>query len=624
MQGNVFDGVRAYVRGEGLWAKAQKDAVFYLTRYTYSYNDTDYREYLNSIKVNLGDKSARIALQQTSPNRTQANQGFLLGNNDPHDVDSMIWFFLNFQTIKYMSDAIAIWENADNKIDELRLIGEEIRQEVKHAGGHRKQQMEVLRQKLQHLDKQLLDLENRFSNVLGIGARWVKRTTWIASIIVLLIFVGIAVIISTQIIRGIARSENELIESETRFRSLKESNTIGILSWHMDGLISDANAIFYKMLGYPEGEDRPCRLNWRDLTPPEYQERDELALRELMQYGRCEPYEKALLNRNGELVPVLIGASLLSAQNDQGMAFVFDLSERRRIEEQMKLAATVLAASRDGIMITDSALNIVSINSALCDITGYREDEFLGNTPRLLQSGHSTTEQYNQIWQSLNSKGHWQGSMNDRHKNGALLPLRVSISTVKDNNQQPTHYVAILSDNSKQKAQEDYLRHVASHDPLTGLPNRTLFYDRLAQAIKHANRNSKKFAVLYFDLNNFKPVNDQYGHALGDKLLQVIGDRLTRNMRQTDTVTRLGGDEFVILLDNIIDRESVDHVVNKMIASVCVPYEIDAVVLHPSVSVGVAIYPEDGMDEDSLMHHADLAMYEMKKSDKKQNTPSYR
>jgi diguanylate cyclase (GGDEF)-like protein/PAS domain S-box-containing protein len=611
IQGNVFDGVRAYVRGEGLWAKAQKDAVYYLTRYTYSYDDTDYRNYLNAIKVNLGDKSARIALQQATPNLEQAHQGFLLGNNDPNDIDAMIWFFLNFKSIKYMSDAIAIWEKADQKIEELRQIGTAVRNEVIHDG-NRKQEMVELRQHLQDMDIQLLDLENRFSIVLGIGARWVKNTTWIASIIILLSFVGVAVFISTQIIRGIARSEKELIESETRFRSLKESNTIGILSWHMDGSISDANTIFYNMLGYTDANDCPSQLNWREITPPEFQARDEIAIQELLQYGRCEPFEKAFYHRDGIMVPTLIGASLLSAQSDQGMAFVIDLSERKKAEEQMKLAATVLDASHDGIMITDPDLNIISVNNALCAITGYTEQELLGNSPRLLRSGHETSEHYEMIWQALEDDGHWQGNIVDRHKDGALLPLRISISVVTDDEDRPSHYVALLSDNTQQKAQEDYLRHVASHDHLTGLPNRVLFYDRFKQAINYAKRNNTKFAVLYFDLNNFKPVNDQYGHAFGDKLLQIVARRLKENIRATDTVTRLGGDEFVILLSNVTDRESVNTVLTKTIESVCALCKIDGVVVHPSISVGVAIYPEDGSDENALMHHADLAMYEMK------------
>lgn len=611
LQGNISDGVRTYVRGEGLWAKAQKDAVYYLTQYTYSHKETDYLAYLKALSANMGDKLARQALLQSPPNYDRARMGFLLGNNDPRDINSMIWFFLKFKNIKYMSEAIAIWEKADGKITELRKIGGDIRWEIKYSTVHR-QKLINLRERLRHLDTQLLLLENHFSNVLGDGARWVKQTIWIFSIISLLIFVGIAVSISIQIIRSITKSENELIESETRFMSLKESNTIGIVSWNMDGSITNANAIFYKMLGYAENDILPAQMNWRELTPEEYHSRDQNALAELMQQGRCKPFEKAFYHKNGSNVPVLIGASLLSTHKDRGMAFVVDLTERKKSEEQLRLAATVISSSRDGIIITDSDAKIISVNDSFCEMSGYTTQELLGTTPGYLHPGQIPSEQLQDMKAALVNKNHWQGNILGRHKNGKTLPIRISISAVRDNHGKLTHYVTILSDNSQQKAQEDHLRHVALHDPLTDLPNRALFQDRIAQAIANANRSQTLFAVLYLDLNYFKKINDRYGHTLGDKLLQTIACRLVQNTRATDTVSRLGGDEFAILLDKIDDRKTAENILNQIINSTCIACDIDGNVIHPSVSVGMAIYPDDGVDENLLMHHADLAMYEMK------------
>lgn len=614
LQGNVFDGVRAYVRGEGLWAKAQKDAVLYLERYSYTRDDADYHAFQNAVRVNLGDKTARLALGATPPNKPEAAKGFLQGQNHPDDVESLIWFFLNFQHVSYMQDAIKIWETADWKIVELTSLANAIRDEIK-TGANRPEQIRVLRERLKRLDGELYVLENRFSQVLGEGARWVKATTWLASLALLAIFIGIGIFVSSQIIRGIARSERDLIASEARFRSLKESNTIGIVSWRMDGAIDEANDCFLDMLGYERADVNAGRINWRELTPAEWQARDQQAVEELLANGRCVPYEKALRHKQGYPVPVYVGASMLNGHKELGVAFVVDLSDRRKSEEQMRLAATVFAASTDGILITDSLMRVVSVNQALCDMTGYEEQELKGMSPRILQSGRTTPEQYRELWDSLLGNGYWRGEIVDRKKSGALLPLNISIRGVKNSDGDITHYVATLTDITERKAAEEYLRHIAQHDILTGLPNRVLFNDRIAQALKHAERNKTRFAVLFFDLDDFKPVNDLFGHVVGDKLLQIVASRLLANVRGTDTVTRLGGDEFVILLHEISDREMVDKILRKTIDSVCAPCQIDGNHIHIGVSVGVGVYPGDGTDAESLLHHADNAMYAMKKSE---------
>ncbi|WP_255210574.1 sensor domain-containing diguanylate cyclase [Methylogaea oryzae] len=368
------------------------------------------------------------------------------------------------------------------------------------------------------------------------------------------------------------------------------------------------------MIGYSRSDLTEKKIDWRKITPDEFRPRDAQAVEELALHGRCEPYEKAVTHKDGHLVPIYVGASLLDNDQEQGVAFIMDLSERKKSKEQLKLAATVFAASNDGILITDPAMRIVSANRALCGMTGYDEEELKGKTPKILQSGYTTAKQYQDMRHSLQENGHWQGDIVDRMKNGTLLPVRASISAVKDAAGQISHYVAILSDISERKAEEEQLRHLAHHDTLTGLPNRVLFNDRITQAIKHAARHRRRFAVLFFDLNDFKPVNDRYGHEVGDKLLQEVAARLSMNVRGADTVTRLGGDEFVILLDEISDRQSVDNVLKKTVDSICAPCRIDGHDITIGVSAGVSIYPDDGIDAPSLVHHADTAMYRSKKN----------
>lgn len=611
--GTLFDGVRSYVRGEGLWAKAQKDAVFYLSQYSHSHSDTDYKAYREALKIITGDKNARAALQESPPNRKEARMGFLQGQNHPEDIDSLIGFFLNFQRFSYMREAIDIWRYADEKIVELTRIAEQIRHEIKTSGTESDQLLE-LRMRLSLLNDELQQLENRFSSVLSEGARWVKQMTRRVSVLALFVFIGIGLWVSRQIIKRIDLSEQQLVISESRFRSLKESNTIGIISWLLDGRIDEANDLFLTMTGYDRSEIVSGTINWRDITPYVFQNKQQEVIDELMAHGRCEPFETCLIHKKGHWVPVLVGAAMLNGDREQGIAFVMDLSERKKADQQLKLAATVFDGSSDGILITDSSTRIVSVNQALCSMTGFDEVELLGKTPRILQSGYTTPDEYQQIWESLKRNGKWQGDMVDRKKNGALLPIRASINQVRNGANQITHYVAILSDISERKAKEDQLRQIAHHDPLTGLPNRILFNDRIEQAIKKAIRNHGKFAVLFLDLDKFKPVNDLYGHKTGDHLLQSVANRIVRSVRETDTVTRLGGDEFVVLLEGISELQMVEKILEHTIDAVSRTYHIDDHSIEISVSAGISIYPHNGTDAKTLLHFADKAMYESKKS----------
>ena len=616
LQGSVFAGVRSYVRGEGLWAKGQKDAVLYLTRYSYSQDPADFQAYERAVGITLGDRQARLALLQSPPDIKSAQAGFLQGGNDPTDIDSLIWFFLNFRQISYMRDAVDVWIEADAKIDQLLETAQQLRREVE-TDGNRPERVNNLRDRLQSLNDELLELENRFSKTLGIGARWVRVTTWRISLVFLLLIVSLAFIVSRQILRGIAQAEHQLLTSESRFRSLLESDTIGILSWRTDGTIDDANDHFLNMLGLNADDLRQGRISWLKLTPPQYHERDQQAVAQLLAEGRCDPYEKEFLHKDGHAVPIYVGSALLQGEKDQGIAYVMDLSERKQTEAQLRLAATVFTASNDGVLIMDSFMKVISANQALCRMTGFNEEELKNKLPRALQSVYTTPLQYRDMLDSLYRHGHWEGEVVDRKKNGAVLLVRVSLSSVRKPQGEVTHYVAILSDITERKAEEAQLRHIAHHDALTGLPNRTLFHDRIEQVIKRAERSQHHFAVVFLDLNDFKPVNDQYGHEVGDKLLQTVADRLIHAVRGSDTVTRLGGDEFVLLLEDVADRVMVDSIVTKILASVCAPWSVDEATLQISASVGIALYPEDGTDKEALLHHADTVMYSMKRQSRR-------
>jgi len=286
--------------------------------------------------------------------------------------------------------------------------------------------------------------------------------------------------------------------------------------------------------------------------------------------------------------------------------------------EILSLAALVLENTTEGMIITDPGLRILASNSAFSAITGYSLEEALGKTPRLLQSGRHDKAFYDEMWGTLKSRGHWAGEIWNRRKNGEIYPEWLSISTVKNPAGRVTHYVAAFSDITTLKAREEHLEHLAHHDGLTGLSNRRLFGERLSQAIDYSLRTQQKMAVMYIDLDDFKPINDNYGHDVGDRVLQSAAQRLGDTIRRDDTASRLGGDEFGIILHNINDTRNAGTVADKIIQAMGAPLTIGDDEFMLGCSVGISIYPDDCEEAEGLIKLADEAMYDAKQAAKNQ------
>ncbi len=247
---------------------------------------------------------------------------------------------------------------------------------------------------------------------------------------------------------------------------------------------------------------------------------------------------------------------------------------------------------------------------------GFTQQDLHGDANDFLNDGHNNDDARQAMRNLLQQGEQWQGELLKTVKSGDLLPLSVRINTVRNEHDRLTHFVIVITDIAERKAEEEYLRHIAHHDALTNLPNRVLFHTKLEQAIVHAQRSDDIFAILFLDLDNFKPVNDQFGHDVGDKLLQEVAKRLSSGIRQMDTITRLGGDEFVILLEHLANTHRIGQLIPQISQAICAPYTINGHQIHIGVSVGLAIYPENGTDAKSLINHADQAMYSMKKINK--------
>jgi len=290
-----------------------------------------------------------------------------------------------------------------------------------------------------------------------------------------------------------------------------------------------------------------------------------------------------------------------------------ELTERKRAEEGVRLASTVFHTMEEGVVVTDPDNKIISVNPAFTTITGYPVGEVIGKNPRILSAGKHPPEFYQAMWASLLATGSWHGEIWDRRKNGECYVKWLSIKAVRDEDGKLTHYVAVFFDISERKAAEEHMQYLAHHDALTGLPNRTLFTDRLQQSLAKAKRDKSHMALMFIDLDKFKPINDTFGHAVGDILLKEVAKRLQHCiMRESDTSARLGGDEFVVLLCSVDDQQNVRLIADKILYALSQPFELAGQSLQISASIGVAIYPEHGDDERQLVKNADIAMYHAK------------
>lgn len=321
--------------------------------------------------------------------------------------------------------------------------------------------------------------------------------------------------------------------------------------------------------------------------------------------------------KNGD---VFWAAMSLSPINDKDgdpiglVAHMSELTERQSTEEMLRLHASVIENSDQGILITDATERIVSVNSAFTAITGYTAAEAIGKSLDLLRSGAHDTGFRAQVKAAMQGAGPWHGEIIGKRKNGETFPQSVSISVVRRTSGEVTHAFSIFSDISVQRAAEERMQRLVNYDPLTGLANRTLFGQLVGQAIIAARRNNDYGAILAIDLNRFTSINDTLGHEIGDELLRQVSRRFRAVLRDEDILARVGGDEFIAALLNLKKREHSAIVAQKLLDSLAIPFIIDNHHLHIGASIGISVYPEDGDDTSTLTRFADSAMKSIQKS----------
>lgn len=298
------------------------------------------------------------------------------------------------------------------------------------------------------------------------------------------------------------------------------------------------------------------------------------------------------------------------------LAFTRNISERKIAEQKLNLAASVFKHVREAILITDAEANIIDVNDTFCQISGYTRDEVMGKNPRLMQSGKQSRAFYVDMWSKVIQDGFWEGEIWNRCKIGQEFAVLLTISAVKDDSGQVDSYIGLFNDITITKNKQLHLENLAHFDQLTGLPNRLLLMDRLHQAMAQCERNQQILAVAFIDLDGFKLINDENGHAVGDQVLISVAQRLKHALREADTLARLGGDEFIGVLAGLDEIDDVKPVLERLLQAASLAVAVDDLTLQVTISIGISFYPRNSENPEQLIRHADQAMYHAKSTGK--------
>jgi diguanylate cyclase (GGDEF)-like protein/PAS domain S-box-containing protein len=415
-----------------------------------------------------------------------------------------------------------------------------------------------------------------------------------------------------------------------RHRLQREKQRLSIITEQMaDGLyVMDAtgralyvNQAACRALGYSEQELRGKEIH---RLIHQHGHNGQLPLQDCPVYqttahGRMYAGEEWFLRKDGTVFEAEVRSMPLlydDLREPASVSLFRDVTQRKQAEAQLRQAASVFEHVHEGICVTDARGNVVDANAAYARITGYGRDEVLGHNHRMLTSGRHAQGFYESMWEAVLSQGHWRGEIWNRHKAGHEYAAVLTVSAIKASDGSVSSYVGILSDITALKLHEAELERIALYDALTGVPNRRLLQTRLEDALGRARRHGTRLALAYLDLDGFKAINDAYGHDAGDRLLVEMCRRLSACLRETDTLARLGGDEFVLLLVDLRQDTEWQAVMQRVLDATARPVIDSEHLLQVSCSLGVTLYPDDNVGPDTLMRHADQAMYQAKQAGK--------
>ncbi|HXP98228.1 MAG TPA: diguanylate cyclase [Telmatospirillum sp.] len=409
--------------------------------------------------------------------------------------------------------------------------------------------------------------------------------------------------------------EARLHREAERFRALLRTASDGLHVLDLDGNLAEASDSFLRGLGYADDEAATLKISdWDPEMSPEI-----LRSRYLPILSNQQPrlIERRHHRRDGTVFDTEINAHLVEID---GRTYIYassrDVTERKRIDGRLQLLAGVFTHANEGIMIIDAHGVIVEVNDGFTRITGYAREDVSGRNPRLFISDQYPEEFHVAIRRAVIKTGFWKGEIWNRRQNNEVYAAMLTASVVQDASGAIQNFIVLFTDITPLKEHQRQLEHMAHFDALTDLPNRSLLADRLQQAMAQTQRRGSSLAVAYLDLDGFKAVNDDYGHAFGDALLTGVSRRLKSALREGDTLARIGGDEFVALLVDLDRPDDWKPVLDRLLRAAADPISVSGTIVVISASIGVAIFPNDGVDADLLLRHADQAMYLAKQAGK--------
>ncbi len=582
-----------FLNGESLWSKAQKQAVIDLDAYAASGDPSNLASFQRNYAVLGSDRWARDAIASGDFDEDKVAQAFGRGSVIPAAIPGMIFILHRFSSAPHMREALQAWHSTDDAIAELGGIAAEL-QRAHAADGLTDAELVRQRARIHTLNSFIGPRTNVFSLEIAHGASWIGDILFCSVFAVALV----AMLLWLRMARRVLASVRG---TEERYRLLFDSAADAIVMVDENtGRILDVNRTTSAWTGRNSDEligDRFVHLFKQSLSA--------------QQNGRAA--SNILLGEAGITRSVETQSSLANwGDRPVRQAIIRDISERVAMEQERRVAAEALASIAEGVIIADADRRVISINAAHTEITGFTAQDLHGrrfDSTRTLPSGAPLP---NSIWEIIAAGHNWHGEVQSARRDGNTYPEHLSISVIRDADHQVLYHVAVFTNIQAAKLNQRRLEHLARHDPLTGLVNRAEFERHCADAIATAERERLAVVVLFIDLDAFKIVNDSYSHAIGDRLLVKVADRIRRQLSDDDVAGRIGGDEFTVLIPRLSLREDARAIVSRMLTTLSEPLVVDDYEIVLSASIGVAGYPLDGIDAATLIANADAAMYTAK------------